>query len=167
MDEKERKDFEIRGKDDRTKFGPIRVFFWKKTGKGIKKNRQAGHLSEDGYIDIRIKNCLYPAHRIAWLMMTGSWPDNFVDHINRIRSDNRFVNLREATKAENAQNTDLPSNNTSGYKGVVWHKPNRNWCAQIIINKKHIHLGSFENLQDAINARIEAEKKFFTHSPLH
>ena len=143
------------------------LFFWKRSGKGIKKNRKAGHLSKDGYVDIRIKNCLYPAHRVAWVMMTGSWPDNFVDHINRIRSDNRFVNLREATKAENAQNTDLPSNNTSGYKGVVWHKPNRNWCAQIIINKKHIHLGSFEKLQDAINARIEAEKKFFTHSPLH
>ena len=142
------------------------LFFWKTSGKGIKKNRKAGHLSKDGYIDIRIKNWLYPAHRVAWVMMTGSWPDNFVDHINRIRSDNRFVNLREATKAENAQNTDLPSNNTSGYKGVVWHKPNRNWCAQIFINKKHIHLGSFENLQDAINARIEAEKQFFTHSPL-
>jgi hypothetical protein len=142
------------------------LFFWKRSGKGIKKNRKAGHLSKDGYVDIRIKNCLHPAHRVAWVMMTGNWPDNFVDHINRIRSDNRFVNLREATKAENAQNTDLPSNNTSGYKGVVWHKPNRNWCAQIFINKKHIHLGSFENLQDAINARIEAEKEFFTHSPL-
>jgi hypothetical protein len=142
------------------------LFFWKRSGKGIKKNRKAGHLSKDGYVDIRIKNCLHPAHRVAWVMMTGNWPDNFVDHINRIRSDNRFVNLREATKAENAQNTDLPSNNTSGYKGVVWHKPNKNWCAQIFINKKHIHLGSFENLQDAINARIEAEKEFFTHSPL-
>jgi hypothetical protein len=142
------------------------LFYWKTSGKGIKKNRKAGHLSKDGYVDIRIKNSLYPAHRVAWMMVTGSWPNNFVDHINRIRSDNRFVNLREATKAENAQNTDLPSNNTSGYKGVVWHKPNRNWCAQIFINKKHIHLGSFKNLQDAINARAEAEKEFFTHSPL-
>ena len=142
------------------------LFFWKKGIQGIIKGSKAGHLSKDGYVDIRIKKRLYPAHRLAWLMMTGNWPDNFIDHINRIKSDNRFVNLREATKAENAQNTDLPSNNTSGYKGVVWHKPNKNWCAQIFINKKHIHLGSFENLQDAINARIEAEKEFFTHSPL-
>jgi hypothetical protein len=143
------------------------LFFWKKGIQGIIKGSKAGHLSKDGYVDIRIKNRLYPAHRLAWLMMTGNWPDDFIDHINRIKSDNRFVNLREATKAENAQNTNIQSNNTSGYKGVVWHKPNKNWCAQININKKHIHLGSFKNLQDAINARVEAEKKFFTHSPLH
>lgn len=142
------------------------LFFWKKNGKGIKKNRKAGHLSKEGYVDIRIKNYSCPAHRIAWFMMTGSWPDNFIDHINRIRSDNRFINLRQATKSENAQNTKIPSNNTSGYKGVVWHKPNKNWVAQININKKHIHLGSFKNLQDAVNARIEAEKTFFTHSSL-
>ena len=143
------------------------LFFWKKPIRGIKKGSKAGHLSKDGYIDIRIKKRSYPAHRLAWVIMTGNWPDNFVDHINRIKSDNRFVNLREATKSENAQNTNLQSNNTSGYKGVVWHKPNKNWVAQINIRKKHIHLGSFENLQDAINARIEAEKKFFTHSSLH
>jgi hypothetical protein len=143
------------------------LFFWKKGIQGIKKGTKAGHLSKDGYVDIRIKHRLYPAHRIAWLMMTGSWPNNFIDHINRIKSDNRFINLREATKAQNSQNTKIPSNNTSGHKGVVWHKPNRNWCAQINVNKKHIHLGSFTNLQDAINARIEAEKKFFTHSSVN
>jgi hypothetical protein len=103
------------------------LFFWKKGIQGIIKGSKAGHLSKDGYVDIRIKNRLYPAHRLAWLMMTGNWPDDFIDHINRIKSDNRFVNLREATKAENAQNTNIQSNNTSGYKGVVWHKPNKNW----------------------------------------
>ncbi len=143
------------------------LFFWKKGIKGRKKGSKAGHLSKDGYVDIRIKHRLYPAHRIAWLMMTGKWPDNFIDHINRIKSDNRFINLREATKAQNSQNTNIQSNNTSGYKGVVWHKPNKNWCAQIHVNKKHIHLGSFKNLQDAVNARKEAEKRFFTHSTLN
>ncbi len=90
-------------------------------------------------------------------------PENkqFVDHIDNNRKHNNLINLRFATRQENNRNAKLSSNNTSGTKGVSWHKGKNRWTAKITINGKQINLGSFLNKDDAINIRIQRAKDEF------
>lgn len=83
------------------------------------------------------------------------------DHIDRNPLNNCKDNLRPATHIENARNRSKPSNNTSGFIGVTWDKSRSKWSANIIVDKKHKTLGRFKNKNDAINARLEAEAKYF------
>ena len=94
------------------------IFTWKKRNQNI-----SGTINNKGYVVIQINNKIYLAHRLAWLYMTGLWPKNDIDHFNQVRTDNRFFNLREATRKENCQNVHKPHpNNSSGYLGVYWNK---------------------------------------------
>lgn len=81
----------------------------------------AGTISKYGYIRIRIKNKAYFAHRLAWLYEYGVWPENEIDHINGEKSDNRLINLREASRSGNNHNKNI-KNSASGVKGVSWSK---------------------------------------------
>lgn len=83
------------------------------------------------------------------------------DHIDRNALNNKKDNFRQATKQENARNHSLAKNNTSGFIGVSWDKQCLKWSAYIIINKKHKRIGRFEDKNDAIVARLEAELKYF------
>jgi hypothetical protein len=116
---------------------------------------------------ITIKGKAYLPHRLAWLYMTGQHPKNFIDHINRDSTDNRFNNLREATYAENNRNRSIGKDNTSGYKGVSWHKGRKKWRAEIRVDNKSIHLGYFDDIKDAGTAYIQAaniyHKEFATN----
>ena len=84
-----------------------------------------------------------------------------VDHVNKLKYDNRRENLRLATKAENSINRLPPSNNTSGFTGVIWDKSRNKWSAVITVNRKLIHIGRFAVKEMAINARTLAEKKYY------
>lgn len=88
-------------------------------------------------------------------------PLDFVDHKNRDVLDNRKENLRICTRSENAINKGCQANNTSGHPGVSYHIKQKKYQAYIKVNQKHIHLGSFENIEDAILAREAAEEKYF------
>ena len=83
------------------------------------------------------------------------------DHINRNPLDNRKNNLRPANTTENAMNRSINSKNTSGVIGVSWHKRDEVWSAYINLNKKRISLGSFVNKNEAIQARLRGEIKYF------
>lgn len=124
------------------------------------KGAVAGYTNTIGYTVIQINGRKMHAHRLAWLYMTGEWPLHEVDHINRIRSDNRFQNLRQSTPSENKQNTTDRINNTSGHRGVTWHKARQKWQAQISVMGKHLYLGTFDSVDDAAAARKEAVVKF-------
>jgi hypothetical protein len=87
--------------------------------------------------------------------MTGAWPKHQVDHINGMRRDNRWKNLRAATNAQNSRNRRPGSNNTSGRIGVYAQR-NR-WCACIGIDGKTINLGCFSTFSAAVEAREKAE----------
>lgn len=87
--------------------------------------------------------------------------NEFVDHINGDKLDNRKCNLRIVTKSQNGMNSKTPSNNTSGVKGVYWDKRSEKWEASIQINMKKRCLGYFKEKEDAIKARREAEKRLF------
>ena len=101
-----------------------------------KLNRPVGRL-KNGYLVIDIKKKTYPVHRIIYFMQHGLWPDR-VDHRNRIRHDNRWVNLRSCSDAENAQNRGIQRNNDSGCPGVYYRRDTGKWVAQIGVDNRRI-----------------------------
>ncbi len=88
-------------------------------------------------------------------------PDNKleVDHIDGDPLNNHYTNLRWSTRTEQMANTKMPSNNTSGTKGVSWKKDKKKWKAYCSINKKQHHFGYFDNKEDAEKAVIEGRNK--------
>ncbi len=134
--------------------------FWKiPAARRRKIGEKAGCKSSDGRILIGIKGKLYKAHRIIWAMKTGKWPTYQIDHINENPSDNRWVNLREATKSQNMMNITRIKSNKSGYKGVSFDNKNNKWYSRIKVDGKTHFLGYFENIEDAFKARIAAAEK--------
>ena len=132
-------------------------FTWLKARNSrIKAGDIAGGIDRYGYIRIKINGNKYLAHRLAFLYMTGKFPPDEVDHINHLRADNRFVNLRHATRVENSRNKSMQLNNKSGFTGVSWHERTSKWIANIIINGNQKHLGYFTDINDAIEARKKA-----------
>lgn len=102
-----------------------------------------------GYPMTRYKTKTRRMHKMVMRAPKGL----YVDHINRNKLDNRKANLRIVTNSQNMLNTGMYSNNTSGYKGVVYHKRDKRWVAQVKINYKNIILGRFKDIDNAIEAR--------------
>ena len=103
------------------------------------------------------------AHRLAFLYVTGSFPDGEVDHEDGDGLNNRWSNLRAVTHAENGKNIRLQINNVSGAAGVCWRKRVKKWQARINANGARKHIGYFTNKEDAIAARKLAEIEFGYH----
>ena len=123
----------------------------------------AGYVDKEGYIILTSSICSkkksYKAHRIAYLLMTGYMPEKQIDHINGNAGDNRWINLREASNAENSFNRKKSTKNTSGYKGV--HKKGKKWISQIQINNTKMYLGSFDSKEEAYKVYCEKSKELF------
>jgi len=134
-------------------------FIWKKNIRKILVGCIAGTVDRNKYRRININHQRYLAHRLAWFYMTGDWPEQYIDHINHNRDDNRFSNLRLATKSENSRNAKRNKNNTSGYKGVS--KKGNKFIAQIWVDYKRINLGLFDTAEQAHIAYIQAAKTHF------
>lgn len=110
--------------------------------------------TSDGYLHGNIYNRKVKAHRVAWLMVHGEWPDGQIDHINGDRSDNRICNLRVVTDAENKRNVKLYSTNKTGIPGVSWDRARGKWMVQCL--RKPV--GRFSTFEAAVAARREAER---------
>jgi hypothetical protein len=128
----------------------------KSTGKMIKEGDAAGTISVHGYRIITFLGTKYRASRLAFLYMTGSWPENEVDHINRCKLDDRWDNLRDVSRSENQLNRDMQSNNTSGARGVHWNTEKCKWCAQVKKDNITHHAGYFDSFEEAVAARDAA-----------
>lgn len=144
------------------------VFTWLVRRGNKKPGDIAGYTDINiGYHMIRYKGVLYLSHRLAWFYMTGEFPTDQIDHINGVRCDNRFINLRESSNQQNNCNKTLTKANTSGVKGVYWHKSANKWSAEVLKNYKKYYLGLFDNLEDAekavINKRNELHEEFVNH----
>lgn len=113
-----------------------------------------------GYFQAMIFGRWLKAHRVIAAMVTGSWPEREVDHINGDRRDNRSCNLRIVSHTENMRNCALSRRNKSGKTGVSWNKVHNKWQAAICVNRKTIPLGMYENIDDAVQARRDAEVKY-------
>ena len=126
----------------------------------VKAGDIAGYIKSNGYRGITVDNILYLSSRLAHLYMEGYFPENDMDHINRIRHDDRWCNIRHVSRQCNTRNCGIASNNTSGITGVSWQKATKKWLADIRINKKQIRIGCYEKIIDAVKARWEGEKKY-------
>lgn len=120
-----------------------------KDGTLISDGRESGYIMASGYRLCSVKKQRLYAHRIIWCMMTGEWPVSEIDHINQNKSDNRWTNLRLATRLENSRNRSATTKNTSGFKGVSFHTRVGRWRATIKFGGKNRHLGYFNNPEDA------------------
>lgn len=136
------------------------IFCWLKSNGNRKANKIAGTLTSYGYIAIKINKKVYKAHQLAWLYMYGEFPTEMIDHINRIRNDNRIVNLRLATNQQNQFNSNIRKDNTSGIKGVSWNKKANKWMASIRIDKKKTYIGTYDNLEIAKMCLDIARQKY-------
>lgn len=138
---------------------------WKPRGLAFFKNSQAHaswntkysgkspkYIGLTGYKRVKIFGKNYLAHRVAWAIYHGKWPSKCIDHINRIKSDNRIENLRDVSQETNAKNR-------SGESGVCFKKRNNRWVAYINKDLKQVHLGSFKCKYSAIAARKAAEEE--------
>ncbi len=145
---------------------PTGVFTWLKPGHPkAKVGSRAGHKSKSGYRAIGVCGRCYPEARLAWLYVTGQWPTAQVDHINRVRDDNRFINLRDATQSQNNANVGLRKDNTSGYVGVGWSPTLQKWRAYITIHKKLITLGHFNTPEEASAVRGAKHRALYPDLP--
>lgn len=114
-----------------------------------------------GYLMINVDGKPYRAHRLAWLYMTGEWPTNDVDHKDRDRANNRWANLRAATRSQNIHNMGMRERNTSGVKGASYDSSRGLWMSRIVVNGRLIHLGRFATKEEAGLAYEAAAAKHF------
>lgn len=129
------------------------IFRWRITRGSRRAGSVAGNIRPDGYWRIMIDGRHHYLHRLAWLYVTGEWPESEIDHRDLDHGNNRFSNLRPATHGQNLANQSLPKHNTSGVKGVYWNKTKRAWQAQIQHNGKAIFIGRFDDIETAKAAR--------------
>lgn len=129
------------------------------------KDRPRGVLAGDvcrskdgsGHIQVSISGKKYAAHRLAFLFMGETLP-GMVDHINGVRDDNRWCNLRPCCNHTNAYNQGRQKNNTSGYKGVYPTKKGR-WRARTSYKGRRVNVGSFATKEEAYEALCKTVRK--------
>ena len=125
--------------------------------------KEAGYHHGRGYLSLNILNEKHKAHRVAWAIYHGYWPNGHIDHINHQASDNRIVNLRDVTQAENNKNRP-PQSNSCTFVGVYKHQSCNRWVASIGHQGKQVYLGLFACVGLAIKARRDAERRFGFHA---
>jgi len=121
-------------------------------------NKEAGVVSNNGYLIVGLKQKWYKVHRIIWLYIYGYFPENCIDHINRNKTDNRIENLREVSNQCNVRNSKIAKNNKSTIKGVSWHKETSKWVVKIRLNGKNYYLGVYRDFYDAVCIRLATEQ---------
>jgi len=123
--------------------------------------KEAFCRSYGGYFEGNYANLSFVAHRVAWAIHFGEWPNGQIDHINGDRQDNRICNLRVVTNLENCRNLGRRKTKIgpdSGVIGVYWHKQSRKWMARIKKSGKWIYLGTYSDLAEATKVRRQAER---------
>ena len=129
---------------------------WKKQKQSRVNGKIAGYKSRN-YIKVQIDGAEFMAHRLVWRLVTGVDPGSAqIDHINGDKHDNRFLNLRLASNAQNAMNRRASTRNSSGYKGVSYCKRRSKWIATIRIDGKSVYLGGYSTAELAHMAYCKA-----------
>lgn len=118
------------------------------------------NLGSHGYLTGALSGKRMTAHRVAWAISHGAWPDGEIDHLNGDRTDNRLTNMRVVSRAENARNLKVSSGEM---RGVYWYGPTARWVAKIHHKGRMLHLGYFADRADAISARRHSERELGFH----
>ena len=132
-------------------------------GSRARKGAVAGCPQSQGYRQVKLGGKTYRSHRVAFYIMEGRRPTEQIDHINGVRDDNRWCNLREAEPQENMRNAKQRTDNTSGVTGVAWHTWSQKWRARIKVDSTSKHIGVYEDWFDAVCARKSAEVQYGFH----
>lgn len=128
------------------------VFLWKVArGGSVRAGEVAGTFCTKGYRKIIVGGISYKAHRLAWFYVHGEWPAEQIDHINRVKDDNRIANLRVVSNGENRANTEPNRNNAIGAKNV--HPVRNHYRVMVRRDKRNHHVGYFKSVNDAVTAR--------------
>ena len=122
--------------------------YWKVKRSRMKIGDLAGAIDDKGYRVVSWNSKTYKVHRLIFIMFNGYLP-KFIDHIDGNPANNRIENLRPATMRENLCNTRMRINNTSGVKGVSWHKPTNKWQVKLHIDGKATHIGLYDTVEQA------------------
>lgn len=117
-----------------------------------------GYITSQGYREFEFDNRCLRANRVAVALMSGFWPIGEVDHINRIRHDDRWCNLRVVGDLVQSRNHSLSTRNKTGVNGVTFNKKLCKYQAYIRADYKLHHLGFFETLEEARAARYRGEQ---------
>lgn len=139
--------------------GETGEFSWRVSRTGRFLSRQPGTLSPQGYRLITFEYRRYMAHRLAWLISYGNWPEQIIDHVNGVRSDNRLLNLRLATSQQNAWNKKPHDGRLKGVEFDARYR--RPFVAHIRINGRRTYLGSYSTENEAHAAYRSAALEYF------
>tara|TARA_R110000822_G_scaffold15369_22_gene53058 strand:- start:303 stop:773 length:471 start_codon:yes stop_codon:yes gene_type:complete len=141
-------------------------FYWKVNGRGndIRIGKYAGCKDLGGYVRVNVDGKSYNRSRLAWLYIKGSLPTKCIDHIDGNRANDTWSNLREVSMTDNNRNKAKYSNNKSGVTGVSFNKKSSIWVATISLDGKQKILGCFKDKDEAIYARLDAEKGTTYHA---
>lgn len=148
-------------------YDPLTGWFTNLTDRSsrARKGDVAGTCTNQGYWQIQLGGIFYKAHQLAWLYVKGYIPDE-VDHENGIEYDNRFVNLRDATRSQNNANSERPTG-VGGLRGVTWFERDLKWKAQIKIDGQSKHLGYFNTPEEAHMAYLNAADVIYGDFAFH
>lgn len=125
---------------------------------GVMQGSVSGSLTADGYLVTSVDGKLYKCHRLAWLHMTGSWPQGQIDHINGIRSDNRFCNLRDVPQQINIENQRKAQRSNKSTSVLGTWKNGNGFAATISHGGTKVYLGTFPTLEEAKAAYVAAKR---------
>ena len=128
--------------------------------RGRKIGDPIGSVNGTGYRRVGTGGKYYTEHALVYLMHHGYIPAE-IDHINGIRDDNRIENLRAVTRSQNQYNKGKCRNNTSGHRGVSWHKATGKWFVRISLNNRNKSMGYYDDLELAALIAEEARLKYY------
>lgn len=138
--------------DDLRYEGDTGGIYWIKSGGRRKLDKPAGTLKSSGYIQIKVNNKVYLAHRLAWFLHYGEWPEGEIDHVNRDKADNRIENLRVCTRSENGHNREA--------KGFYKPMDKERFRAAIKHSGKLHHIGYYDTEEEARAAYLKRKKEY-------
>lgn len=145
-------------------------FRWLKPASGRRLSGRAGTM-QDGYRRVMVNGQAYQCHVLAFAFMMNRWPENEIDHVNGDKADNRWSNLREATRQENAENVHRPRrHNKLGLLGVCLGPKlvdgSQRYIAQIQLNGRRIYIGQFASAEEAHEAYLSKKRELHRFNTL-
>ena len=122
---------------------------------------KTGSLSSSGYLYCTILNENLSVHRVCWYLYYNEFPNHSIDHVDRVKTNNKIINLRKCNQAQNLANRTKMKPGTSSFKGVYFIKKQNKYCARISFNNKRIYLGLFNNELDAAEVYNKKAKELY------